>query len=229
MQTFTNLTLNLMLFASMVTGIAHADTRVMKQAGAPIQAKDFSYLLGTEGFSDTLLKNHFKLYEAYVKNTNTLLDALNKMSADKTDKTPQYAELKRRLGWEFNGVLLHEYYFENIGKGEIPGDNSPLKKKLAEAFGSFDSWKQDFTATASMRGIGWVVLYVEPRTGKVVNEWINEHDTGHLCGATPLLILDVFEHAYITDYQLDKPKYIENFLKNINWKVVEERFNKLSQ
>jgi len=74
-----------------------------------------------------------------------------------------------------------------------------------------------------MRGIGWIVLYWEPRTGRMVNVWINEHDTGHLAGAKPLLIMDVFEHAYMIDYQLDKAKYIDSFFKNINWKVIVER------
>jgi Fe-Mn family superoxide dismutase len=77
-----------------------------------------------------------------------------------------------------------------------------------------------------MRGIGWVVLYQEPRSGKLINAWINEHDVGHLAGARPLLVMDVFEHAYMPDYQLDRAKYIEAFFKNINWQAVDRRFNK---
>lgn len=188
------------------------------------QEKDFSYLIGMSGFSDTLLNNHFKLYLGYVKNTNAILEKLNTMLAAKKDNTPEYAELKRRLGWEFNGMLLHEYYFENLGGSQPIDANTAFYKKITESFGSFENWKQDFISTGMMRGIGWVIVYWEPETGKLVNVWVNEHDTGHLSGARPLLVMDVFEHAYITDYQLDRAKYIEAYFKNINWQVTAGRF-----
>jgi len=188
------------------------------------QEKDFSYLIGMSGFSDTLLNNHFKLYLGYVKNSDAILEKLNTLLAVKKDNTPEYAELKRRLGWEFNGRLLHEYYFENLGGSQPLDVNTSLYKKITESFGSFENWKQDFISTGMMRGIGWVVVYWEPKTGKLVNVWVNEHDTGHLSGARPLLVMDVFEHAYITDYQLDRAKYIEAYFKNINWQVAAERF-----
>jgi len=189
-----------------------------------LQPKDFSGLLGMPGFSDTLLNNHFKLYQGYVKNTNALMDKLAGLSAEKKDRTPEYSELKRRLGWEFNGVLLHEYYFENLGGKEPLDSGGGLYKAIADNFGSFDNWKQDFISTGMMRGIGWVVLYWEPRTKQLINAWINEHDTGHIAGGRPLLVIDVFEHAYMPDYQLDKAKYIDVFFNNINWKTVQERF-----
>lgn len=192
-----------------------------------VEAKDFSNLLGMDGFSGTLLNNHFKLYQGYVKNTNAILEKLSVLLADKKDKTPEYAELKRRLGWEFNGMLLHEYYFGNLGGTGMLDENSVLYKKIADNFGSFDLWKQDFTSTAAMRGIGWVILYQEPQTEKLVNVWINEHDTGHITAAKPLLVIDVFEHAYISDYQLDRGEYINSFFKKINWEMVQERFDKL--
>ncbi len=206
-----------------------AEEKPEKKTSIPvssIQAKDFSNLLGMSGFSDRLLNNHFKLYQGYVKNTNLLLEKLNSLLIEKKDRTPEYAELKRRLGWEFNGVLLHEYYFENLGGREALGVKTALYKKIVESFGSFDAWKQDFISTSMMRGIGWVVLYREPRTGKFVNAWIGEHDVGHITAARPLLVIDVFEHAYLPDYQLDREKYVETFFANINWEVVAERFDK---
>lgn len=194
-------------------------------AASPFQARDYSSLIGMEGFSDTLLNNHFKLYQGYVKNANAIFNKLDTMLTDNKDRTIEYAELERRFGWELDGMLLHEYYFENLGgKGAID-TGSALYKKMIEEFGTFDRWKQDFVSTGSMRGIGWVVLYLEPRTGKLINAWINEHDTGHIAGAKPLLVMDVFEHAYMTDYQLDKAKYIDAFFKNIDWKAAERRFN----
>jgi Fe-Mn family superoxide dismutase len=186
-------------------------------------AKDYSNIVGMEGFSETLLKNHFTLYQGYVTNTNKVLDSLTQMVKDDKAGTPEYAELKRRLGWEFNGMRLHEYYFENLG-GKTPLDKaSRLSKKLVEDFGSHEIWEKDFRATGAMRGIGWVALYQDPATGRLINFWINEHDVAHPAGCTLLLIMDVFEHAFMLDYGLKKADYIAAFFKNINWAVVEGR------
>jgi Fe-Mn family superoxide dismutase len=186
-------------------------------------AKDYGKLIGLEGFSDTLLKNHFTLYQGYVTNTNKVMDALRQMLAEGKTAAPEYAELKRRLGWEFNGMRLHEYYFENLGGAGPREKNGPLAKKLAADFGSYEAWEKDFKATAAMRGIGWVVLYQDPASGGLINFWINEHDVAHPAGGTPLLILDCFEHAYMVDYGLKRADYIEAFFKQINWAAVEGR------
>ncbi|SMC27144.1 Superoxide dismutase [Desulfacinum hydrothermale DSM 13146] len=190
----------------------------------PYQAKDFSYLLGMEGFSEALLKTHFALYQGYVTNTNKLLEKLRSYAKSGRTDTPEYAELKRRLGFEFNGMKLHEYYFGNLGgAGVLPEDNA-LYEAIKENFGSFENWKEDFLSTGKMRGIGWVILYQDPSTGRLVNTWINEHETGHLTGCVPLVVLDVFEHAYLLDYGLDRAAYMDAFFKNLDWKVVLERF-----
>jgi len=186
-------------------------------------AKDFSNIIGMDGISDTLLTNHFTLYQGYVTNTNKLADLLAAMLKEGKTGTPEYSELKRRMGFEFNGMRLHEYYFENLG-GKAPLDKSgTLAKKLADAFGSYDAWEQDFRATGAMRGIGWTVLYQDNATGWLFNQWINEHEVGHFAGCSPILVMDVFEHAFITDYGLKRADYIEAFFKNINWGVVESR------
>jgi Fe-Mn family superoxide dismutase len=185
--------------------------------------KDYSNLIGMEGFSQTLLKNHFTLYQGYVTNTNKLSDLLTAMLKEGKTGSPEYSELKRRFGFEFNGMRLHEYYFENLG-GKTPLDKSgTLAKKLADAYGSYDAWEQDFRATGAMRGIGWVILYQDNMTGGLFNQWINEHEVGHLAGCRPILVMDVFEHAFITDYGLKRADYIGAFFKNINWNVVEGR------
>lgn len=187
------------------------------------EAKDYSNILGMEGFSNTLLNNHFALYQGYVANTNKLLDSLGNMLSEGQTATPEFAELKRRLGWEFNGMRLHEYYFENLGgRGDIDV-KSGLAKKLAEDFGSYEAWEKDFRSTGAMRGVGWAVLYQDSASGKLVNFWINEHDIGHPAGCKPVLIMDVFEHAYMTDYGIKRPDYIEAFFKNINWQVADKR------
>ena len=186
-------------------------------------AKDYSGLMGMNGFSDTLINNHFTLYQGYVTNTNKLLDTLAGMLKEGKAGTPEYAELKRRMGFEFNGMRCHEYYFENLG-GKQPLDKSgKLAKKLADDFGSYEEWEKDFRATAAMRGIGWAVLYQDNVNGWLFNQWINEHETGHPAGCTPILVLDVFEHAFMIDYGLKRADYIDVFFKNINWDVVDAR------
>jgi Fe-Mn family superoxide dismutase len=186
-------------------------------------AKDYSKLIGMESFSQTLLTNHFTLYQGYVTNTNKLTDILAAMLKDGKTAAPEYAELKRRFGFEFNGMRLHEYYFENLGGKTPPDKAGALAKKLAEAYGSYESWEQDFRATGAMRGIGWAVLYQDNVTGGLFNQWVNEHEVGHLAGCRPLLIMDVFEHAYMVDYGLKRADYITAFFKNINWKAAEGR------
>jgi len=186
-------------------------------------AKDYNSLIGMPGFSETPLKNHFTLYNGYVTNVNKLMDTLSAMMKEGKIGTPEYAELKRRMGFEFNGMRLHEYYFENLGGKATLDKAGKLVKKLTADFGSYENWEKDFKGTGTMRGIGWAVLYQDNVTGQLLNQWINEHETGHPAGCAPILVMDVFEHAFITDFGLKRADYIEAFFKNINWTVVENR------
>jgi len=186
--------------------------------------QNFDHLIGTAGFSDQLLKNHFTLYQGYVTNTNKLLDTLALLIKENKTATPEFAELNRRFGWEFNGMRLHELYFGNIIKGgKTLIKNSALAKLISEQYGSFDNWAAAFKAVGTMRGIGWVVLAYDPTSKKLFNLWINEHDVGHLTGTVPLLIMDVFEHAFMIDYGLKRADYISAFFNAIDWDVVEKR------
>jgi len=194
-----------------------------KEGNAMYEAKDYSNLLGMPGFSDTLLKNHFTLYQGYVTNTNKLLELLSELAKGGKSNSPEFAELKRRFGWEFNGMRLHEYYFENLGGNGQLNPSSPLAQKLVKDFGSVQNWEADFRAVGAIRGIGWVILYQDDLTGRLFNAWINEHDVGHLSGCRPLLIMDVFEHAFMIDYGLKRADYIQAFFKNIKWEAVEKR------
>ncbi|HLN18710.1 MAG TPA: Fe-Mn family superoxide dismutase [Patescibacteria group bacterium] len=181
--------------------------------------KDYSHLLGMTGFSNEALKTHFALYEGYVSNANKLLEEIGEQASD----TVQFSEMKRRFGWEFDGMRLHEYYFDALGgNGELDND-SELYKKISKQFGSFEKWMDDFIATGKMRGIGWAILYQDKITGKLINFWINEHDSGHPAGLNLLLNMDVFEHAFMIDYGKDKPSYIDAYMKAINWEEVEKR------
>jgi len=186
-------------------------------------AKDYSKLIGMSGFSETLLKNHFTLYQGYVTNTNKVNDTLDQILKDGKTGTPEFAELKRRLGWEFNGMRLHEYYFENLGGKTALDKYGPLGKQMQCDFGSYEVWEKDFRAVGAMRGIGWVVLYQDNISGRLFNIWVNEHDVSHLAGCHPILIMDVFEHAFMLDYGLKRADYIEAFFKNIEWSAAEKR------
>jgi superoxide dismutase, Fe-Mn family len=193
----------------------------MIQTAILYKAKDFSRILGMSGFSDTLLKNHFTLYEGYVNNTNKVIDMLGKIPGDATN--PQFAEIKRRFGFEFDGMRLHELYFENLG-ATVPIDkSSSLWKKMIECFGSYEMWEADFKTTGKIRGVGWTILYQDNITGACFNHWVGEHEIGHPVGCKPLLVMDVWEHAFMIDYGLKRADYIEAFFKNINWNTVQSR------
>jgi len=190
--------------------------------GAPqmYTVKDYSRLYSMQGFDQKLLQMHFTLYAGYVKNTNLLLEKLQSMNES---GAYEYGALKRRFGWEYDGMRLHELYFENLGgNGKLDSD-SKIQSLLVQQFGSFENWKKDFIATGLIRGIGWTILYMDPVQKRLVNTWINEHDVGHLAGGVPLLVMDVFEHAYMPQFGLDRNKYIETFFFNLDWKEVERR------
>ncbi len=195
------------------------------KAAADYQPKDYAYLFGMPGFSDALLKLHFQLYQGYVKNTNQLLLRLREMEQQDQASSLDYGALKRRLGWEFDGMRLHELYFENLGGKEPLDKSTALSQRIFKDFGSYEAWRKSFVATGMMRGIGWVILYRDPQSGRLFNVWINEHDLGHLAGGEPLLVMDVFEHAYITQYGLDRGKYISAFFDNIDWAKVDKRYS----
>lgn len=189
-------------------------------------AKNFDHLLSLPGFSDTLLKNHFTLYQGYVINTNKLMDLISVKVNEGMQATPEFAELKRRFGWEFNGMRLHELYFANLNKSSHGlHKDAVLMKKIAVEFGSFETWEKEMRAVCSMRGVGWAVLYFDISTGRLMNCWINEHDVGHLSTCAPLLVLDVFEHAFLTDYGIKRADYIEALFKVIDWHEVERRLS----
>ncbi len=182
--------------------------------------KNYDHLIGIPGFTVQALNLHFKLYQGYVKNTNDLLAKLDTMDSS----TFEYGAMKRRLGWEFDGMRLHELYFDQLGGNGQADRHSALFGAILAQWGNFDAWKKDFVATGLMRGIGWVVLYRDPMNGRLINAWINEHDTGHLVTASPILIMDVFEHAYMPQFGLDRAAYISAFFINLDWKVIEARY-----
>lgn len=192
------------------------------------KARQFN-LSGLKGISDQTLELHFKLYEGYVKETNNLTEKIWEFIQDgKVDQEemPAYSELTRRLGFEYNGMVLHEYYFENLKKGTGIGEpdrSSKFRAAAEKGFGSYDIWKADFEGIGKMRGVGWAICYENPSNNRLSNHWISLHETGNVAGFTPILVMDVWEHAYLLDFKTERPKYIEAFFSNIDWSVVENR------
>lgn len=187
----------------------------------PYTAKDYSDLLGMDGFSDDLLNNHFTLYQGYVNNTVKLLDLITDLPKD--GKNPEFAELNRRLGFEWNGMRLHEYYFDALGGDGKIDKGSDIARKISDEFGSYDAWLQSFKAIGGIKGVGWVALYHDPNTGRCVNFWIEEHHMNHPSSCQLLLVMDMWEHAFMLDYGLNKGQYIDAFLMNLNWSIVDQR------
>ena len=202
-----------------------SDLIEMKKVVNHYEPMGFDHLLGTPGFSDKLLRNHFKLYEGYVKNTNELIDFFEVTKVAGQSKSPKFSESKRRFGWEFNGMRLHEYYFGNMQNKTASADPaSGLLKKISKDFGSYENWRSEFEAVGMMRGIGWSILVHDRIGDRLFNIWINEHDLGFLAGAEPILVMDVFEHAYLSDYGLERNEYVSSFMKVIHWTEVQKRF-----
>jgi len=188
-----------------------------------------------KGISDETLEMHFKLYEGYVNETNKLNERIAEFIKDARvdqEEFAAYSELTRRLGFEYNGMVLHEYYFENLKSGGGTGDptgKTGFRQAAEESFGSYDIWKANFVSTGQMRGVGWAICYEDPSNGRLSNHWISLHEVGNVAGFNPILVMDVWEHAFILDYKpADRPKYIEAFFSNIDWSAVEGRLHRLT-
>jgi Fe-Mn family superoxide dismutase len=183
-------------------------------------------LSGLQGISDDTLTIHFGLYEGYVKNTNTLNERIAALRAagKNSGADPAYAELVRRLGWEFDGMRLHEYYFDNLTKNPKELKSGRLYESIGQSFGDVEQWKKDFAAVGGMRGIGWAITYRDPVSQQLVNVWVGDHNVNNLAGCEPVVVMDLWEHAWLRDYKpADKQKYVEAFIGNIDWDACERR------
>ena len=195
------------------------------------KAKQFN-LSGLNGISDQTLEMHFKLYEGYVKETNSLQEKIAAYPERRQSRSGRDARLlgtQTPSGFEYNGMVLHEYYFGNLTQGGTgdPMHRSSFMKSAAASFGSFDIWKADFTSIGKMRGVGWAICYQDPTSNQLSNHWISLHEIGNVAGYNPVLVMDVWEHAFLLDYKpAERAKYIEAFFTNIDWKTVDQRLSR---
>ena len=194
----------------------------------PYQTKSFN-LRGLQGISDKTIDLHLTLYEGYVKATNVLQGRIADFLKDGTvdqEELPAYSELTRRLGFEYNGMVLHEYYFDNLSPQASlkPESTSSFLRRAEGSFGSYERWKTDFVSVGKMRGVGWAVCFQDPANGRLTNHWITLHEHGNVAGFKPVLVMDVWEHAFLLDYTpTQRGQYIDAFFSNINWRVVDRR------
>lgn len=180
-----------------------------------------------KGISAKNIEEHLKLYAGYVKNSNMILEKITELSKDETTNAYVLGEFQRRFAFEFGGMRNHEYYFSSFeGNAKALSDNSELKKAITDEWGSFDAWLARFKSiAANTRGIGWAMLYYDKKTGRLLNQWVDEQHFGQLVSCSPILALDMWEHAYVYDYPTsEKKKYIDAFFENLNWEVIENNF-----
>jgi len=181
-----------------------------------------------KGISAKNIKEHLKLYAGYVKHTNLIVEKIGEYMADSEKNAYVIGELQRRFGFEFNGMRNHEYYFKSLEGGDKPLPvSSKLKMAIEKQAPSFDMWLGGFKALAMTRGVGWAVLYFDKQTDQLMQTWVDEQHLGQLNGLNWILGIDMWEHAYVYDYPTsEKKKYVEAFLDNLNWEIVEQNFIK---
>ena len=175
------------------------------------------------GIGAEQVAQHWTLYEGHVANVN-LLNQKTAALAETGDFGTEFAEIKRRLGFEYDGMLLHELYFGILKAGQKPlGDDALFGRLLKKSFGGFAKWSAEFSAMGKMRGDGWVVLYYDPAARVLSNHWIDDHETGHPAGFVPVLAMDAWEHAYMLDGGVEgRVYYVDAFLNNVDWPKVEK-------
>lgn len=187
-------------------------------------ARPFDFGTGLPGLSKDLLAEHLTLYKGYVTRTNALVKDV--LGAEKEGKAgAMVQELRRRLGFEFSGMRIHEWYFEGLAANAAAAMTHPLHKAIDATWGSHEAWWNAFKATATMPGIGWAALVKDPVTGRLMNAWFQDHENAIPVGVQPLLVVDVWEHAYVKDFgATGRGKYVDAVKPLLNWSVVEKRF-----
>ncbi|WP_251862481.1 superoxide dismutase [Clostridium sp. Marseille-Q2269] len=187
-----------------------------------VVAKEYNFNNVT-GMTSRQLTEHYKLYTGYVNNINEIWSIPND-AEDFKNSNATFSRLrciKRGESYALDGVKLHELYFENMTSGHVPM-NGAILDKILEDFNSVENFTELFKETGkSMRG--WVVLGIDPMDTKLHIFGSDAHDNGALWLSYPLLVMDVYEHAYFMDFGTDKTKYMDVFLQNVNWNLINER------
>ncbi len=180
-----------------------------------------------EGISKEQIDMHLGLYNGYVTHINVLRDQIASLDSEK-DKFA-IESVRRRMGFEFNGMRMHEFYFPQFegGATDEPRE-TPLGEALSEKYGSWDEFITHFKSVGMSRGSGWTVLSWDKKVNTPHVTWTTDHELGTLADVEVLLAMDMWEHAYMVDYlPAEKGKHVEAFLKNLNWSVITGRFDSI--
>jgi Fe-Mn family superoxide dismutase len=187
------------------------------------ESKNYDHLKGGKltGLSDSQLEQHFTLYKGYVAKLNEIETKLTEVDSTKANYSfNEFSELKRREAVAFNGSFLHELYFENLGPDK---SIAPELQRALDAQGGSAKVLERLSATA-LCGPGWALLTHNRRDGGLHTYFIAEHHIGLPIDQDILIALDSWEHAFMIDYGIKRPNYIDTFIKNINWGEVSRRF-----
>ncbi len=184
-----------------------------------------------KGISAKTIEEHLKLYQGYVTHSNLVLEKIAELSEKAEENMGLISGLQRRFSFEFNGMRNHEIYFASLEGTSTPlSINSPLREAIEKEWGDLPRWLNFFKTIATTRGVGWAMLYYDPHTKRLLNAWVDEQHLGQLSSCTLILALDMWEHAFVADYQPSgKKQYIEDFFNNINWKVIEDNYKKAAE
>lgn len=182
-----------------------------------------------DGISQDQIDQHWELYKGYIAQVNQIKSDLDAMQRSGQGNSAAYADRRRRYGFEYNGMVLHEYYFQNLKNSSSKKPSAELQQAISNHFGSFEQWQDDFKNTGKTRGIGWALLVVDPVTQNLINIFVDDHEIGTITGFIPLIVMDVWEHAYMIDHKAtERSAYIDAFMNNIDWDIVDKRFKKAS-
>ncbi len=197
----------------------------LQLSGVEYKPVSYEYLLDkTPKIEKSLMRIHFELYQGYVKQVNLLNKLLEETSTQTNSANSfQFQAIKRQYGWEFNGMVLHELFFSNLGSQEKLAKNAPLYKKITAQWGSYDKWLDEFKQTCLQRGVGWTILYYDTATDSLYNSWVSDHADGPLVTGAPILVVDLWEHAYLCQFKTDRKSYVDAIFESVDWSVVNQR------
>jgi Fe-Mn family superoxide dismutase len=178
------------------------------------------------GISKSQIEEHLKLYGGYVAHTNKIISQISTWQETQKDTTYIISELRRRLGFEFDGMKNHEYYFGALESGPAPlSENHTLGDVIKKQFGSIKKWQEEFISVGKTRGSGWALLMYDSKEKYIINAWVDEHHLGHLSSLSIVLAMDCWEHAYMVDYLPgEREAYINAYLTAVNFDTVDGWF-----
>lgn len=185
------------------------------------ESQKFDFSAGLDGMSAEMLKTHTELYDGYVAKTNEIQKKVDEADKSKANQSfSEFGELKRQETFSVNGMKLHEVYFNHLKKGgsEMSG---PLKEMIEKDYGSVEAWKEEMVATG-IASRGWAILAFDWTDMRLHIYGQDAHNVGAVWNASPLIAIDVYEHAYFLDYGKSRGEYLDACFANMDYEAVNE-------